>query len=87
MAQPMGHMKSGLVEASLQNSQQSPTGAVSAGIAASEYVLVIFVSTASTFRWLQFYMATSLIVIDLGLVAIVANLETQRDLNNLEGLI
>ena len=31
-------------------------------------------------------MATSLLVIDLGLVAIVANLETQRDLNNVEGL-
>ena len=31
-------------------------------------------------------MATSLLVIDLGLVAIVANLETQRDLKNPQGL-
>ena len=32
-------------------------------------------------------MATSLLVIDLGLVAIIANLETQRDdLKNLQGL-
>ena len=33
------------------------------------------------------YMATSLLVFDLGLVAIIANLETQRDLkDNVEGL-
>ena len=38
----------------------------------------------NTFRWLQLYLATSLLVIDLGLVAIVANLETQRDLNDLQ---
>ena len=38
----------------------------------------------NTFRWLQLYLATSLLVIDLGLVAIVANLESQRDLNDLQ---
>ena len=38
------------------------------------------------FMWLQLFMATSLLVIDLGLVAIVANLETQRDLKNPQGL-
>ena len=32
------------------------------------------------------YLATSLLVIDLGLVAIVANLETQRDLQDNQGL-
>ena len=32
------------------------------------------------------YMATSLLVFDLGLIAIIANLETQRELKNVEGL-
>ena len=68
----------------MRNSQPSPTGVVSEGIAASEYLVFNAVSTVNTFRWLQLYLATSLLVIDLGLVAIVANLETQRDLNNLQ---
>ena len=38
----------------------------------------------SNLRWLQLYLATSLLVIDLGLVAIVANLETQLDLSTLQ---
>ena len=39
---------------------------------------------SNTFRWLQLYMATTLLVVDLGLVAIVAN--QGDDLRNLEGL-
>ena len=36
-------------------------------------------------RWLQLFLATSLLLIDFGLVAIVAILEKQRNLQNPQG--
>ena len=36
-------------------------------------------------RWLQLFLATSLLLIDFGLVAIVAILEKQRNLENPQG--
>ena len=54
-------------------------------------VLIVFLESALqpllsslTIRWFQFFMATSLLVIDLGLVAMVATLENGHDLANVD---